>query len=280
MYSDIPNDVPPYEYTFVTDQCGNYGQEGDCYNREHSFPKSWFGNVAPMATDLFHLYLTDGYVNGHRSNLPYSEVSSPNWTSQNGSKKGPNTYPGSTGNAFEPIFEYRGDFARTYFYFEYRGDFARTYFYMVTRYMDQVSSWNSSMLSGDDLSTWAMNMLMDWHDDDPVSQKEIDRNDEVYAIQGNRNPFIDHPEYVSNIYDPTLLIKEHSEMNSFVYESVFHFREERELQSFRVYSVVGQELVNLAEPNRKDIELNELKDGVYIIVFSTAGREYLLRFRK
>ncbi len=69
-------------------------------------------------------------------------------------------------------------------------------------------------------------------------------------------------------------------MNSFVYESVFHFREERELQSFRVYSVVGRELVNLAEPNREDIELNELKDGVYIIVFSTAGREYLLRFRK
>ncbi|MBC8399937.1 MAG: endonuclease, partial [Candidatus Marinimicrobia bacterium] len=74
MYSDIPGGTPPYEYTFVSDQCGNYSAEGDCYNREHSWPKSWFNENSPMNTDLFHLYPTDGYVNGRRGNYPYGEV--------------------------------------------------------------------------------------------------------------------------------------------------------------------------------------------------------------
>ena len=55
--------------TFGTDQAGNYKQEGDVYNREHSFPNSWFGgktNTQPMFTDLHHLYPTDGYVNNKR----------------------------------------------------------------------------------------------------------------------------------------------------------------------------------------------------------------------
>ena len=62
------------EFTFVTDQAGSYGKEGDVYNREHSFPKSWFNDEYPMYTDLFHLYPTDGWVNGQRSNDPFGEV--------------------------------------------------------------------------------------------------------------------------------------------------------------------------------------------------------------
>jgi len=63
MYSDVPGGTPAYYFTFGDDQCGNYSGEGDCYNREHSFPKSWYGDVLPMNTDLFHLYPTDGWVN-------------------------------------------------------------------------------------------------------------------------------------------------------------------------------------------------------------------------
>ncbi len=54
IYSDIPNGTPPYEFTFITDQCGNYSGEGDCYNREHTVPASWFNDASPMYSDLFH----------------------------------------------------------------------------------------------------------------------------------------------------------------------------------------------------------------------------------
>jgi len=116
MYSDVPGGTPPYEYTFVEDQCGNYSGEGSCYNREHSFPKSWFNDASPMVTDLFHIVPTDGYVNGQRSNWPFGETNNPNWTSLNGCKRGSNSTSGYSGTIFEPIDEYKGDLARSYFY--------------------------------------------------------------------------------------------------------------------------------------------------------------------
>jgi len=185
MYSDIPGGTPPYIYNFTSaDQSGNYGGEGDCFNREHSWPKSWFNEGMPMNTDLFHIYPTDGYVNGMRSNHPYGEVASTTWTSQNGSHRGNMNSYNHNGTVFEPIDEYKGDFARTYFY-------------MSTRYYTEDSGWDDNdMVNGSNLNDWAVNMLMDWHLQDSVSQKEIDRNNAVYAIQGNRNPFIDHPEWV------------------------------------------------------------------------------------
>jgi endonuclease I len=192
MYSDKPGGTPAYQYTFASDQCGNYSGEGSCYNREHSLPKSWFNDASPMYTDLFHLYPTDGYVNGMRSNYPYGEVGSATWTSTNGSKRGNSSYPGYSGIVFEPIDEYKGDFARSYFY-------------MSTRYKDKnLGQESSSMFTGSALDTWAKNMLLEWHRNDPVSQKEIDRNNAVYAYQHNRNPFIDHPEFAEYIWNPSI----------------------------------------------------------------------------
>jgi endonuclease I len=189
MYSDKPSGTPVYTFTFVTDQCGNYSKEGDCYNREHSFPKSWFGGeVEPMYTDLFHLYPTDGKVNGMRDNYPFGVVSNPTWTSSNGSKLGNSSYAGYTSTVFEPIDAYKGDFARTYFY-------------MAVRYYGEDSGWpGSDMVTGSQPKAWALKMLMEWDIADPVSQKEKDRNEAIYAIQGNRNPFIDNPAYVSLIW--------------------------------------------------------------------------------
>lgn len=191
MYSDIPGGTPAYEFTFITDQCGNYSGEGSCYNREHSFPKSWFNDGTPMYSDMFHLVPTDGYVNGQRGNYPFGEVGSASWTSTNGSKKGTCSYPGYSGTVFEPIDEYKGDFARGYFY-------------MATRYESNISGWSSPMLNGTSYpayTEWAVNLLMDWHEQDPVSQKEIDRNNKIYEdYQHNRNPYIDHPEYVNLIW--------------------------------------------------------------------------------
>lgn len=178
-------------FTFGSNQCGNYSQEGDCYNREHSFPKSWFDDATPMYTDLFHLYPTDGYVNGRRSNNPFGEVNNPTYTSKNGSKLGPNSTSGYTGTVFEPVDEYKGDFARSYFY-------------MATCYENKIASWSSCPVCAgnnkESFKSWTVELLLKWHRQDPVSQKETDRNDAVYAIQKNRNPFIDHPELVEKIW--------------------------------------------------------------------------------
>ncbi|MEI6436512.1 MAG: endonuclease [Bacteroidota bacterium] len=189
MYSDVPGGTPPYEYTFVTDQCGSYAIEGDCYNREHSWPKSWFNDTSPMNSDIFHIYPTDGKVNGMRDNYPYGKVGTASWTSMNGGKLGSCVTPGYSGIVFEP----RDDF---------KGDFARTYFYMETRYYNEDAGWaGSPMTSGAQLLPWAQAMMLQWSLLDPVSQKEINRNDSIYKnIQHNRNPFIDHPEYAGLIW--------------------------------------------------------------------------------
>ena len=193
IYSDVPGGNPAYSFTPVSDQCGNYSGEGDCYNREHSFPKSWFSDQSPMNTDFHHLYATDGYVNSRRGNLPYGIVASASWTSTNGSKVGSSGINGYSGTVFEPIDEYKGDLARTYFY-------------MATRYQDVINSWESDMLDGSQdkvFTDWALDLLLDWHEADPVSQKEIDRNQAIYNYQGNSNPYIDHPEYVACVWNNT-----------------------------------------------------------------------------
>ena len=196
VYSDVPGGNPPYEFNFGTNKCGNYSGEGSCYNREHSFPKSWFDDAKPMYSDLFHLYPTDGKVNGMRSNYPFGEVSESKWISLNGCKLGSCSVSGYSGTVFEPIDEYKGDFARTYFY-------------MATRYQNIISRWEHNSKHSDAVldgtsdqvyEEWYLNMILDWHNQDPVSQKEIDRNNAIYKVQNNRNPFIDHPEYVAMIW--------------------------------------------------------------------------------
>lgn len=188
IYSDKPGSTPPYYFTFGTDQCGSYDSENDCYNREHTWPQSYFDSEEPMKSDLFQVYPTDGWVNNKRSNYAYGEVISPTWTSLNGSKLGPNSFPGYSGIVFEPIDSFKGDLARTYFY-------------MATRYFGEDGSWSSwAMANKAELKPWAVAMLLEWHHKDPVSEKERNRNNEVYAKQHNRNPFIDQPDYADCIW--------------------------------------------------------------------------------
>ena len=198
IYSENPTGNDPFNFTAGSDQCGSYSGESDCYNREHAFPRSWFGGaVSPMNTDVHHIFPTDGYVNARRSSYPYGEVGSASYTSSNGSRLGSAASGlGYTGTVFEPIDEFKGDIARAYFY-------------MATRYEDVISGWENQSSYGNDalngtstqvFESWFLNMLLSWHAQDPVSQKEIDRNDAAYSFQGNRNPFVDHPELVSEIW--------------------------------------------------------------------------------
>ena len=191
IYSEIPSGADSYEYAQTGDKCGNYQGEGDCYNREHLVPQSVFNSAAPMKNDGHFVVPSDGYVNSKRSNYAFGIVNNPDWTSTNGSKVGPNTTAGYTGTVFEPIDEFKGDIARMLFYF-------------ATRYEDQVASWSHPMLNGTSdqvFSDWFLDILLQWNTDDPVSQREIDRNEAVYNFQGNRNPYIDHPEWVNEVWN-------------------------------------------------------------------------------
>ncbi len=179
-------------FSFGTYQCGNYTKICDCYNREHSMPKAWFNSESPMYTDLFHIYPTDGRVNNQRANYPLGEcVNGGSVGTDALGKLGTSTYSTYTGTVFEPADEYKGDFARTYFY-------------MVTCYEDKVASWSSDQLAGNSypaLSDWSVSLFLKWNTEDPVSQKELDRNNTIYTyIQHNRNPFIDNPELADYIW--------------------------------------------------------------------------------
>ncbi len=195
IYSEFPSGADNYNYTYSTNQCGNYSSEGDCYNREHLVPQSSFSEASPMKNDIHHVYPTDGYVNGGRGSFPFGEVQTASNTYQNGSQKGTSAVVGYSGTVFEPIDEFKGDIARALLYF-------------AVRYQNDVDTYTSfDMFNGTEnqvFETWAIDLLLDWHYNvDPVSQKEIDRNDEAYNFQGNANPFVSHPEYANIIWNPT-----------------------------------------------------------------------------
>ena len=161
-------------------------------NREHSFPKSWWGGGTdtPAYTDLNHLYPSEMKANTAKSNYPLGVCSSTSFN--NGiSKVGPPVtgQGGGAAKVFEPDNEYKGDLARAYFY-------------MVCCY--QNLTWKYTYMVQQNLyptlNSWAVNLLLQWHRQDPPSQKEYDRNEEVYKIQNNRNPFIDYPDLAEYLW--------------------------------------------------------------------------------
>lgn len=198
-------------FTYSSDQCGNYDNVCDCYNREHSLPQSWFNKVSPADYDLGHIVPTDGKVNGMRSNYIFGEVGSGAATWGTGklgnaksitveNVKGSSTITTTiTSTAFEPEDQYKGDFARMYMY-------------MAVRYKHGNSNGVDLAASGDGkkmfnatdanygLTDYSIALLMKWHRQDPVSKKEIDRNNGMQTVQGNRNPFIDYPNLAEYLW--------------------------------------------------------------------------------
>ena len=192
-------------YDNWTNQTYYYPDNTSGLHREHCVPKSWWGSGSTTSeieqymagTDLHHLYPADGSINSSKSNYPLGIVDTDDSDAyDNGvSKVGDpaSGYGGGAANVFEPSDTYKGDFARTYFYFvccyqDYTWD--SDYMYMFQDYSDNPLT----------LQDWALEMLLQWHEDDPVSTKEKSRNETVYDIQGNRNPFIDDPDLVDYIW--------------------------------------------------------------------------------
>lgn len=180
MYSDVVRYV----------SAGNSGM-----NKEHSFPKSWWGGTTTVNayTDLNHLYPSDEKANSAKSNWPLGEVDRTKKVNFDNGCSITGTPVSGQGGGAATVFEPDD---------RYKGDLARAYFYMATCYQDL--TWDKTYMVNSEtyptLNAWSREMLLRWHRQDPVSQKEIDRNEEVYRYQGNRNPFIDFPDLAEYIW--------------------------------------------------------------------------------
>ena len=263
------------DFTFGDDQDAGSGGTVECdrYNREHSFPNSWWGGStsAAMYTDLFHLYPTDKKVNSVRANYPFGEVSNASYTSSNGSKLGTSSYSGYNGTVFEPIDQYKGDFARTYFY-------------MATRYYDVMHTWSFTVGNNTQFPAyeeWVVNMLLEWHELDPVSEKEINRNNIIFDdYQHNRNPFIDHPEFAARIWvdnansstiqhQQTIRVYPNPASSKIIISGI-----SGEMVELSIHNVIGQRVktfVSISGEFSREVQINDLPNGVYLVRVKGVG---------
>lgn len=264
---------------------------GGVINREHSMPKSWFGiasgqeNSAPIGSDLHNLYPSDATANSAKSNYPLGETNG-NDFNNSVSKVGSNTFSGYNGIVFEPADEYKGDFARTYMY-------------MVTRYEDYVNVWQStgtsSMLYRSTYPTfrpYAVNILLKWHRNDQVSEKELNRNNEVYKLQGNRNPFIDHPVLAEYIWGYNKGETWDSSVSGYPVNEIFHVHYKRSPRSitakltpasnspYMIFSMSGQMLLSgtLSTAISTTIPIQELGTGSYLFMVQTESNRHVRVF--
>lgn len=192
-------------------------------NREHSVPNSWWGGEAGNAivyTDLHHLVPGDGAANNAKQNYPLGEYKSGmtlSWPTKTNTNTSGVTYMTADNhdhskmpckcNASHVWDVTASDFGGAEKVFEpadeYKGDFARMYFYVVCAYEGinwEVNYMFETVESHTNIKEWALNLLLNWHEKDPVSDKERARNNAVESLQGNRNPFIDFPELVEYIW--------------------------------------------------------------------------------
>jgi len=291
LYSENPNGVDPYNYTSTNSQCGNYNSEGDCYNREHLVPQSYFDGfeINPMRNDAFHVVPSDGKVNGDRGNLGFGIVGNANFTSQNGSKRGSmlaSPYSNFTGTVFEPINAFKGDVARAYFYFATRYETSMDDFYAAanasTCQAKAMFDGSTNKVFSDDFIL----VLLKWHLEDPVSSIEIAKNNAIYNFQGNRNPFIDNPTYVCSIWATQCATVNSLSTQNFatladaiIYPNPSHnnsvsIHAEMEIDEIQLISVHGQVIKQVNRPvfDHNTFTFNTIPTGFYFIKLSNGSQ--------
>ena len=294
IYSEVPNISgnttfnDSYSFTSSSQQCSSStpSEEGVCYNREHTIPQSVFSSAYPLYSDAHFVLPTDNRVNGWRDNYPFGQVvtttavaaTNPTVSNaanipvymKNQSRLGQNTNTGYTagysGVVYEPLDEFKGDIARAMLYF-------------ATRYEDQIPSWSYVMFNGTSNQVFTntfLNIMLTWHNIDPVSSYEIAKNNAVYLFQGNRNPFIDNPAYVCQIYTAQCTALS---SDSFAFESGISIypnpavnnevtiSSETELKSIVLYNINGQIIQEIKNPTRVDnsYKVNNLSSGFYLV---------------
>ena len=214
-------------FEYEKDRTSNTSQTGECkgYNREHVMCQSWFSEYDLQGvkmsgsmknspgSDIFHIYPASYGMNSRHGNRPYGEVLKADYTSANNTKYGTpvstisvaNTVAGPyiegqitlKTNVLEPADEYKGDFARSCFgtMVKWAGEWAfnknENGCVIFDATIDADTHYGPENNYG--FTDYGLALMLKWHRQDPVSQKEVDRNNGIQKTQGNRNPFIDYP---------------------------------------------------------------------------------------
>ena len=272
MYTENPTG-PECEFIYGVNQDDGTGGTAECqkYNREHLVPQSVFGSATPMYSDAHFVVPSDKYVNAQRSDFPFSKVNTASNTYSNGSKKGTNLNSGYSngynGTVFEPIDEFKGDIARMLLYF-------------ATRYEDDVANWNYPMFnntSNQVFTSQAINVLLTWNNNDPVSLRERDRNNAIYARQNNRNPYIDNTNYAMMIWgsllntdafqiEPKISITPNPST-----DGRFIVTTDTAIDAITVININGQIIQQINNPAlmNNEIEVSNLSKGFYFITLES-----------
>ncbi|SFB26346.1 Por secretion system C-terminal sorting domain-containing protein [Flavobacterium swingsii] len=275
IYTENPTgSIGECNYIYATDQDTGSGGGSECefYNREHIIPQSIFSQASPMRNDAHFIPPADKRVNAVRADFPHGTVATTSWTSNNGGKLGTSAISGYVGNIFEPNSAFKGDIARMYFYF-------------ATRYENTVSGYSYEMFNNTSNQVFTpafLNMLITWHTNDPVSQFETTRNNAIYARQNNRNPYIDHPEYVCLIWNAACALSTNSfeliaDINVYpnpTNDQTVNIETENELDEIQLISVNGQIMQQISNPvrNQNKYTLENLPHGFYFLKLSSDNK--------
>ena len=242
-------------YTGRSQDKNTFGGDPDDWNREHVWAKSHgnFGNNPPAGTDAHHIRPTDVSVNGARGNLDFDMGGSP-------VPEAPGCF--KDGDSFEPRDAVKGDVARMIFY-------------MATRYeggsepdlevVDAVNTYPNP-------EHGKLSQLILWNSQDPPDDFEINRNDVIYyQYQENRNPFIDHPEYVEVIWGNPSKVSSHSIVDISVYPNPASNRlnistQNTEKLHYTIYSIFGNPiLMGSLTTTYSKIDIQQLCNGFYFL---------------
>jgi len=243
-------------YTGRSQNKNTFGGNPDEWNREHVWAKSHgdFGNVPPCGTDAHHIRPTDVSVNGARGNKDFDNGG------QEHSEALGNYY---TEYTWEPRDAVKGDVARMIFYMSvrYEGDNGEPDLEVV----DYVNT--SPEPEHGKYST-----LYEWHQQDPPDEFEMNRNEVIYSYQGNRNPFIDHPEYLILIYDPTNAVNDNYYNSLNVYPNPANEYITIESSNFElakpeitISNSIGQQVLQQSRMENNKLDVSELTEGTYIL---------------
>ncbi|WP_262147402.1 endonuclease [Chryseobacterium foetidum] len=206
IYSEIPAGPDSYEYTSANLLSGAGTVEGMGYNREHAVPQNTFNSNYPMYSDLHFVIPTDARVNNLRNSYPYGIGNATvHHSFTNSSRVSNSAIPNYayTNRVYEPIAEFRGDIARMLLYFAVRYEDKLPSFNYTTNVNPEMDRSPFDGTAERAFEPGYITMLLQWHQQDPVSQREIDRNNAVFAIQNNRNPFVDNPQWINAIWVQT-----------------------------------------------------------------------------
>lgn len=244
-------------YTGRSQAKSTFGGGPDDWNREHVWAKSHggFGNTPPCGTDVHHIRPTDASVNSDRGNKDFD----------NGGQQ----HPEATGCYFtEYTWEPRD---------EVKGDVARMILYMDVRY--EGGSGEPDLTAVDAINTspypehGRLSAMLEWHTSDPPDAFEMDRNNVIYSYQQNRNPFIDHPEFVEYIWNPPSATGDHTAASRIIIYPVpandrvsISGLTDFNCRSLQLFSLTGVEVFNKnvsAHEERIILNLSGIPNGIY-----------------